>query len=758
MASTAELLINITANAGEANGVLSELQQQTRQLEQIMANTGSTVEKTAKKTEESAGAFGKFGAELNNIGKMAVGMATGMLAANVAMSISERIANAAEQIDTYGKAVLSVQRITGDTAANSSALVAIFEKYTPSLDEATTRLSRFEKALAGQEDIEGITTTGGKTAGQFLQEFGVSAEVAASQTIPAIEKLAMLAEGFKHSTDEQQKNLALTAIMGRGSQSMLLMLDQGRAGIEATAAAAEKYGLTLTGENLDDVLRFTLAHKDMDLAMQGIAVQLGAVFMPAITRAAEATAGFAGVLATSLTPQLKAVADSPATGALLGIGSGMVVLAAAAKVASVVLTPLTAMFAVIGAAVYTFSQPLRDAIDTLYQLKAAYNSLPQEAFSTPVLGGAATTARDLLNKLPGNSAGDLLASSASAEAGAGAEGESGTGAFGSKAATAAADVAKAQLQGLQNAQAGRKAQFDIDSLADAQQLLTLKSAEVEANSALVEYKRQIEDIDRNAVNFARDRLQLEEQRASLLAQQSASPLQNASADITFQENEIKAQIAASRSGGSAVDRDALRQQLHSLQQQGRQLEPGLLAAEHNVALANRAKSATDLDAQLAANTTAGQKLGVTEAMAPADAAAVIAKRQVEDQQHVVDLEKQRFDLTEKGFQAEMAIAEAREKAASAELFLIQNRDKFPTFGPAPVAGAGGEGPAVTHQGDINVTVNGVNASDPAHVDNMVDQVKAAVVDAIAAAWQAAMQGTPVAGALGGSFATGSAPR
>jgi len=398
MASTAELLINITANASSAIGALGEVQGQTRALEGAVASAGTVAQTTAAKAEVSSGMFGALGEQFASIGKMAVGMATGMLAANVSMGIAERITSAAEEIDTYGKAVLRVQRITGESAQSSSLLVAMFERFSPSLDVAIGKLTRFEAVLAGQEDIAGITATGGKNATAMLADFGVQATDSNGKLKPTIDILYQLADGFKNSDDAAAKALAMRTFFGQargaGGDAMLLMLNQGSDGLKAMAAAADKYGLTLTGENLTDVQAFVFAHKDLDMALQGVSLQLGAAFMPAITSAAQKTVEFAQALNTTVMPAIKALGESPATTALLGISSGMIVLAAAAKIVSVVVTPLTAMFATVGAAIYTFSQPLRDSIDTLYKLKAAYNSLPDEAFNTPVLGGAAAKARD----------------------------------------------------------------------------------------------------------------------------------------------------------------------------------------------------------------------------------------------------------------------------------------------------------------------------------------------------------------------------
>jgi hypothetical protein len=748
--ATAELLINIMASAGSASTVIGELQMQTRQLEQIMANTSKTVTSTAAKTEESSGLFGKLGNEFGKIGTMAIGMATGMLAANVSMGIAERVSQAATQIDEYGKAVLRVQRITGESAQSSSLLVAIFQRYSPSLDQAIGKLTRFEAVLAGQEDIEGIS--GGKGADAMLKLFGVEPTDANGKLKPTLEILYQLADGFKASDDAAAKALAMRTFFGQargaGGDAMLKMLNQGREGLEQTAAAAQKYGMTLTGENLEDVRQFGLAHKDLDMALQGVSIQLGAAFMPAITGAAKATAVLGQNLNQSVLPTIKAIGASSATPAILTMASGLTLLAGAIKVASVVMASAAGPFILLGAVIWAASAPLRHALDVLYEVKAAYAALTPEQLAVPGVQGLA----NIIGKLPGTSPADLLPKMPGSELGNELPEDTTPGNV--KAATKAADAAKVELQAQQNAAAERKAQFDIDSLESTTTLLNLKAQEVDANQALVAFKREMEDIDRSAVNFAEQRLKLEEQRAVLLAQQAAGPLKNQSEDIQFQENLIKAQIKAARAGGAPVDTGALRQRLHALQREGTVLEPSLLIAEHNVSLADRTKSATDLTSGLAANAVDQRKLSVSEAMQPAQDAATAAKRQVEDQQHIVDLEKQTFDLKEQGFQAELLIATMRDKSATAAQLLVQHPEQFPVFGPAPVgspaeagaeagAAAGSEAPVI---GDINIT---------AGVGTTLDDVLQAVTERIAAAWAAATQGTPVVGPLGGAFQPGS---
>ncbi len=685
MAGTAELLINVTANASSANSAITSI-----------------------------------GEALQSVGKIAIGMATGMLAADLTMGIAERFKSAAEQIDTYGQAVLRVQRISGETAEASSLLVAVFERYA-SVDEATTRLARFEKALAGQEDSAVTSAASGKTAAAYLQEFGVQATNASGQLRPTAEILLDLAEGFKNSGDAAQKNAALVSLFGRGSQNMLLMFNQGRAGLQDFMAEAKAEGLQLSGENVADVQAFIFAHKDMEMALQGISLQLGATFMPSITHASEQVANFAKVLNTTAVPAIHALGDQHMDW-IVPASAGILVLAGAFSVLAAIAGSIAGVFAVIAAAAYQLAQPILNLIDVMYQMRDIVNSVPASQ-----LGPAQQLAKSILGNLPDRNAAPALApvpeiSSATEGTGVAAVSPS------VKAATAVKDQASYTVQSLQDAAAERKSSFTQATLYLENDVLNLKLQQTDAESATLDYKRQIEDLDRNSINFAQQRLQLEEQADVLRAQQAESPLKAQNEDIRYQEDLIKAKIAASRVGGPAVNVDALRQQMLALHKEDLREQPGLLDATHNVALANRAKQGTDLDVGLGANATAQQKLSITEAMAPATAAAVLATRAIEDAQRLLDIDKQRFEISEKNYTTALLTAENDKRAADHALYLAQHPDAAPRV-------------------TINIDQVGQNP------EQIWDSIKGQFV----AAWNAAMNGHPVAGALGGSYSTRGGP-
>jgi hypothetical protein len=850
MTSTAELLISITANAGSANAVLNELMQQTRLLEAGFGATGAAVQQASAKTQDAHGLFSSLGDEFASIGKQATAMATGILAADLTMGIAERFKSAAEEIDVFGQAALKVQRITGETASASSTLVAMFERYSGSLTQGTTSLIKFEQVLAGQEAASDIASAGGKRAGQYLQEFGVNVNDATGHIRPMLSVLLDVADAFSKSSDTTQKEGALQALFkvrGDAASGLMLMLNQGRAGLQAFADDVQKYGLSLTGENLADVQAFTFAHKDMDMALQGVSLQLGAAFMPSITKAAEMTASFAQVINQTVVPGIERlgaqridwIVPAAASALLLGaayqgvafvtaplfktmgaLGAAVTAQGASAAVAAAENTALAASevevgtaavattakvggmasagaglrgvftaigasgvvaFAGVGAVVALLGIQLKNQIDDLYKLRDAANSIPDAK-----MNDAQRATRDALDKLPvkAEPAGtwhapmatamqanagwhapmelpEVISAKEAADAAAGNTGPSGA----VKAATAIKDTATAQAQELQDAAAARKVQFDATHMSAETNILNLKMAQTAAEADLLGYKDKIAALDLAAVNFAQQRLQLDEQSAVIKAQMAESPLKSADEDIRYQEDRIKAQLKAAHAGGPAVDTAAMHQQLRDLASQDARMQLGLLDAAHNVTLASRAKTTTDEQAGLGANATAQAKLGIDEAMAPATAAALLATQAVQDKQKLLDLAKQQFDIDESGYKLDLLKADLAKKTADHVLFTLAHPDIKPATAasdlglpndprqrsalslpsPASTPGLPDNPHQWTAPPNVNVSIGQVGHSS----EDVWNLIKGQIM----AAWDAAMAGHPVSGTLGGSYST-----
>jgi ribose 1,5-bisphosphokinase PhnN len=688
--------------------------------------------------------------QITGIGKAALGFAVGNLGANLAMSVEERFVDAAEQVDKYGKAVLQVQRITGGTAEQSSALVAVFERFSPSVEDATTRLARFERAVAGQEDVLEVAANGGKTAAAYFREFGVQTTDATGRARPAMEILLDLADGFQRSGDAAQKNAVLTALFGRGSQSMLLMLNQGRAGLQAFIHDAERYGLVLSQESVDDVAAFVKAHKEMDMAMQGVAVQLGVTFMPLVTKLAQTFADAAKTIASTITPALHTVQD----------------------------------------AINGLQAPLDAAITKLNTVLGAWGKIPHP--NVPAAAGAAgQTALDAaISTLPviGSvySAGKAIAGLAGGQAAGSATAAEGTGEVGSevaavpagvRAATAAEEAAKSKLQELELATAKRKADFDLAHVDAETHVLDLKMAQVTAEQSELAVKRQIEDLDRNAVDFAEKRAELDNQDAVTRAKLAEMGLSQQADEVQYQKDLLKAKIEAARAGGAPIDIASARQQMRELQKRELQMGPAMVTAEHEVRTASAGKEVADLQKSLRDTALERQKIALEEQLRPLEDELVLRQRAAQDAQAMLDLDKQRFEITEQAFKTEQLLAEVAEKAAAHTLFMLQHPAEPATVHTGPnMAGAlerinnqyetgGSEAGGVRSLanaehgnglGGVHVTVGDVNVSvnPEAWIDQAVDAVRAKLEQA----WNTVSASEPITRQLGGAHFSGAGPR
>jgi hypothetical protein len=323
-----------------------------------------------------------------------------------------------------------------------------------------------------------------------------------------------------------------------------------------------------------------------------------------------------------------------------------------------------------------------------------------------------------------------------------------------KTAKTAADNAKANLQEITDAAAQRQADFDVAHVGAEQQALSLKLQQTDAEQQLLGYKRQIEDIDRAAIDYAQQRKTLDDQDAVTKAKLAENPLSNQGDDLSYRENLLKAQITAARAGGSPIDTDAARQQLRDLEKQKAELQPSLLQAQHNVDLANRAQSVDQEQKSLTDNATSRAKIGVEESMQPLQDEVTARQRAAQDAQALLDLDKQRFQLSEMGYKTETLLAQAAQKAAEHTLFLLQNPVSA-TYGPNPVAAGpsvGNRVPSPVPDEDPNspgnrapVTVN-IDVTHNADENSLLDRV----VAELRSAWNAAMASEPVSHKVGGS--------
>lgn len=283
----------------EASAVLKNVESST-------ASLGETAKVASEQTSKLGEAFSGL------LQGVAVGI--GITAATEAInSLGEAIPKAIEQVTTFGQQVLTMSRQTGTSAETSSALLAAFERYGVSADQASKSLGLFAKNLNTFADSSAAAQA--KTTGfaGAVNSLGLSVKDSSGNLIPMDQQLLNLADKFQAMPDGIQKTADAVALFGRSGKQMILLLDQGSAGLQEAMDAAQRYGLVLSGDDVDAVRQFGLAHKDLDEAMSGVTLQIGVSLIPLLAKLAEGAAGLAQGFNETVLPAIKGFGDSITT-------------------------------------------------------------------------------------------------------------------------------------------------------------------------------------------------------------------------------------------------------------------------------------------------------------------------------------------------------------------------------------------------------------------------------------------------------------
>src|SRR5499427_3758047 len=266
----------------------------------------------AEAASTASGPLSKLSGTLGEIGKMAAGFAVGGIATQLGMGLAEQIKGSIDQAKEFTGAVKSLQMITGDTPERLSGVVAAFERFGVSTQQASTSLGIFSRQITKTPiDLEelgsGLDANGKPLKGfaDVMHDLGVNTEDSTSKTRPMIDVLMQTADKFKEMGKGTEATADAMVMFGRSGKAMLPLLMQGSEGIKEAAATAAKFGMQLTTENMAQVKDFGFANKDLGEAMNGLKLQLGLALMPALAALAHIGATVAQTFNQLLMPVIK---------------------------------------------------------------------------------------------------------------------------------------------------------------------------------------------------------------------------------------------------------------------------------------------------------------------------------------------------------------------------------------------------------------------------------------------------------------------
>lgn len=222
--------------------------------------------------------LGKFGSDLQRVAQRAAiafaAIATGAAAAATAIfNIAKHGAKAA---DEAGKAA----QAAGVQVEAYSKLAFAASQSAVSTDELRAGLARLNREI-------GEAASGSKKSAEKFKELGVSLFSADRKLRPTEEIVAALADAFAAMPDSAQKSAKAIDLFGRSGAQLLPLLNAGSAGLADLGRRAEALGIVFTEQQfrIAEAMNDTLA--EVRTAASGITAQIGLLFAPSITAAAE---------------------------------------------------------------------------------------------------------------------------------------------------------------------------------------------------------------------------------------------------------------------------------------------------------------------------------------------------------------------------------------------------------------------------------------------------------------------------------------
>jgi len=714
MAATAELLMRIRADTGQASSALRTLANSIKELEKV-----GTAAKTASGGRGGVlgGLFGGIGSNVaslkKNLGQgltQGVGLAIGNSAMNLMGDAMGGLGDAAVGLNSrleQSQIAFTVMLHSSSAAKDMLGELQQFAAETPFEFPDLVRASQRMLAMgfSARQILPMMTSIGDVAAaspmgmtgaldhitlalGQIqakgrvqgdemlqLTEAGVPAWkwLAATLNTDVTGAMARVTKGTV-SADTMMK--AFSAGSARDFGGMMVKQSNTFAGAMSTIHDNVTLAISTAFNPLFQVLaKITVAIANftttgafkswagvVGVAVGGVAAVLGVTFVGAVVAATIATARWAAVTLASAARGAGAMIVATAQAALgfARLAAAALASAAATMFAWIIAAgPIVAVIAAIaiaaGAVALVMSgkfaeakDALGKAIDDLTAAAATGMTMMQNGLTTGGADAGQGIATGLTTATP-----DVVDAA-------------------TKAAKAANDAVQAELKQFNAAADQRKSAFDIAHVDAETNSLQLKLDANIAEHETLDLKRQLEDLDRNAVDYTQKRLELDQQDAITKARIGASSLKNNADDLNYQQQLLMAQVKAAKARGEHVDMGSVRAQMKAMKKQELMDAPALLAAEHGVSLAQRAKDASDLTGALKATNLERQKLALEQQLAPLVLAALLAQRANEDADYLLGLDKQRFAIEEQQYAMQKLILEARTKEAELQLWMIEH--------------------------------------------------------------------------------------
>ena len=225
----------------------------------------------------TTGAFNRVGTGLGRAGnnlKSFVSSGAGLLGIGLGIGgVAVAISSVISKTTDMAEATRNFSAITGLSVEQSSKWVDVLDKFGVSGDTAVKTYSRL---LVNAEKYGGTV----KNATKFQTQFGINLVDNSGHLVNANELLKRSADFFNSNATAAEKATTLTKLYGKGWQTLIPLLKEGRKGIDQEFGSA----LSLTPKQIAAMQELLRVQRDWNDALGDAQVKVGVALVPTLTK------------------------------------------------------------------------------------------------------------------------------------------------------------------------------------------------------------------------------------------------------------------------------------------------------------------------------------------------------------------------------------------------------------------------------------------------------------------------------------------
>ena len=233
------------------------------------------IDEAVKKSTDKLSAFERT---TGKIGRSATKAGAAMLGASAAVGGS---------ILAVGKSTADYAGDMYDMARGAGIGVEAFQKLAYAGRMSGVETEKLSASLVKFDRMVAEATGGNKTYMQTFEDLGIKIKDSAGNLRQPNEIFEDVADIFHNTEDGIGKTALAVELFGKSGADLIPMLNDGKAGLKAFYAEAERLGLALSNEMIAKGDAFSDQLENIGEQVKGVKLQLGAALIPALSAATE---------------------------------------------------------------------------------------------------------------------------------------------------------------------------------------------------------------------------------------------------------------------------------------------------------------------------------------------------------------------------------------------------------------------------------------------------------------------------------------